>query len=81
MEPIRLHILSPEGAVLDTETSLVMLPGTQGPFEVLRDHAPLITSLEAGEIVYAEGADRKAVAIRSGFAEVRDNHVDVCAEL
>ena len=44
MDPIRLHILSPEGEVLDTMTSLVVLPGTQGLFEVLQDHAPLITS-------------------------------------
>ena len=49
MDPIRLHILSPEGEVLDTMTSLVVLPGTQGLFEVLQDHAPLITSLEEGD--------------------------------
>ena len=81
MDPIRLHILSPEGEVLDTMTSLVVLPGTQGLFEVLQDHAPLITSLEEGEILYRDGAERKAVAIRSGFVEVRNNCVDVCAEL
>ena len=81
MDPIRLHILSPEGEILDTTTDLVVLPGTQGLFEVLQDHAPLITSLEAGVITYRDGAERKAVAIRSGFVEVRDNRVDVCAEL
>lgn len=81
MDPIRLHILSPEGEVLDTMTSLVVLPGMQGLFEVLQDHAPLITSLEEGEILYQDGAERKAVAIRSGFVEVRNNCVDVCAEL
>ena len=44
-------------------------------------HMGFLTSLEAGEITYRDGAERKAVAIRSGFVEVRDNRVDVCAEL
>ena len=81
MEPIHLHILSPEGEVLDTGTELVVLPGIMGSFEVLRDHAPLITSLGEGNILYQDGMERKAVPIRSGFVEVRDNRVEVCAEL
>ena len=80
MDVIELHIVSPEGTLVKTTVSAVTLPGTLGPFEVLKDHAALISSLEKGEIVYvAEGAEHR-IPIASGFVEVRDNQVDACVE-
>ena len=80
MDVITLHIVSPEGTLVKTTVSAVTLPGTLGPFEVLKDHAALISSLEKGEIVYvAEGAEHH-IPIASGFVEVRDNQVDACVE-
>jgi F-type H+-transporting ATPase subunit epsilon len=52
-----------------------------GPFEVLKDHAPLISSLEKGDIVYVSEGREQRLPIASGFVEVRDNQVDVCVEL
>ena len=81
MDVITLHIVSPEGTLVDTTVSAVTLPGSLGPFEVLKNHAALISSLEKGEIVYlSEGAERR-LPIASGFVEVRDNQVDVCVEV
>ena len=48
---IRLHIVSPEGTLVETEVSAVTLPGSLAPFEVLKDHAPLISALDKGDIV------------------------------
>ena len=80
MDAIALHIVSPEGTIVKTTVSVVTLPGTLGPFEVLKNHAALISSLEKGEIVYvAEGAEHR-IPIASGFVEVRDNQVDACVE-
>ena len=80
MDVITLHIVSPEGTLVKTTVSAVTLPGTLGPFEVLKDHAALISSLEKGEIVYvAKGAEHR-IPIASGFVEVRDNQVDACVE-
>ena len=80
MDVITLHIVSPEGTLVKTTVSAVTLPGTLGPFEVLKDHAALISSLEKGEIVYvAEGTEHR-IPIASGFVEVRDNQVDACVE-
>ena len=78
---IRLHIVSPEGTVVEQAVSAVTLPGTVGPFEVLKDHAPLISSLEKGDIVYVSEGREQRLPIASGFVEVRDNQVDVCVEL
>ncbi|MBQ9193860.1 MAG: F0F1 ATP synthase subunit epsilon [Bacteroidales bacterium] len=78
---IKLHIVSPEGVLVETEVSSVTLPGTLAPFQVLRDHAALLSSLAAGDIVYLTEAGEQRLAIRSGFVEVHDNQVDACVEV
>lgn len=77
---ITLKIISPEREVLSTTTDLVELPGMMGRFEVLTDHAQLISSLTRGSIVYKDGSERRSVEIVGGFVEVRDNTVTVCIE-
>jgi len=81
MDSINLHIISPEGVLVDKSVSLVTLPGTAGSFTVLKDHAPLVSSLEAGDIRYVADGKEERLPIREGFVEVRDNKVNVCAEI
>ena len=81
MDLIRLHIVSPEGTLVDKTVSAVTLPGTVGPFEVLKDHAALISSLEKGDIVYVSEGNEYRVPIAEGFVEVRDNTVVACVEV
>ena len=78
---IALHIVSPEGTLVDKTVSAVTLPGTVGPFEVLKDHAALISSLEKGDIVYVTEGKEHRLPISEGFVEVRNNKVDVCVEV
>ena len=80
MDAIALHIVSPEGTIVKTTVSAVTLPGTLGPFEVLKNHAALISALEKGEIVYVAEGEEHRIPIASGFVEVRDNQVDACVE-
>ena len=81
MDVIQLHIVSPEGTLVEQAVSAVTLPGTLGPFEVLKNHAALISSLEKGDIVYVSGGKESRIPIAEGFVEVRDNKVDVCVEV
>ncbi len=76
-----LDVISPERTLVHAAVEAVELPGTKGRFEVLRDHAPLISSLEKGVIAYRNGDGTDKVAISSGFVEVNDNHVVACVEL
>lgn len=76
-----LDVISPERTLVHAAVEAVELPGTKGCFEVLRDHAPLISSLEKGVIAYRNGEGTDKVAISSGFVEVNDNHVVACVEL
>ncbi|MBR3097681.1 MAG: hypothetical protein IKH17_07355 [Bacteroidales bacterium] len=81
MDVIQLHIVSPEGTLVEQAVSTVTLPGTVGPFEVLKDHAALISSLTKGDIVYVTDGRENRVPIAEGFVEVRDNQVVACVEV
>ena len=70
-----LDVISPERTLVHAAVEAVELPGTKGRFEVLLDHAPLISSLEKGVIAYRNGEGTDKVAISSGFVEINDNHV------
>ena len=75
---LTLKIITPQKELLSAQVSLVELPGAQGRFEVLQDHAPLISSLVAGSIRYIEDKEEHRIETAPGFVEVRDNIVTVC---
>ena len=81
MDCIALHIVSPEGTLVEQAVSAVTLPGTVGPFEVLKNHGAIISSLTKGDIVYVSGGNETRLPVSEGFVEVHDNQVDVCVEV
>lgn len=78
---IHLTILTPEKTQLEKPVSKISLPGSKGRFMILRNHAPLISSLEEGDLVYESEGVEERVHVMSGFVEVIDNEVVVCVEL
>lgn len=78
---ISLSVLTPEGIMLQEKVSKVELPGGKGRFTVLKNHMPLISSLTSGKVAYCAGDISYEVQILSGFVEIRDNVVTVCAEV
>lgn len=80
MADIHLYVLSPEGVLADLSVDSVTLPGTVSPFQVLRQHAGMVTSLEQGRIVYTSPEEDGELEIGSGFAKILDNEVIVCVE-
>ena len=75
---MKLKIISPEKVVYKGEVERVSLSGSLGFFTVLKDHAPLVSSLVEGKIVYLEAEGEKEMEIESGVVEVRDNEVIIC---
>lgn len=73
-----LRIVSPEKVLYKGEVQMVKLPGTVGQFAVLENHAPLVSTLAPGTVVYKGAGEEKSVEIRGGVVEVRDNNVVVC---
>lgn len=78
---IILKVLTPERVLVEKMVSKISLPGTRSAFMVLRNHAPLISSLESGYVKYMSGSEEGCIEIKSGFVEVKDNLVTVCAEV
>ena len=78
---IFLTVLTPEKTLLEVNVSKVELPGAKGRFMVLRNHAPVISSLTEGDIVYTSDDNEGRIHILTGFVEVNDNRITVCAEV
>lgn len=78
---IRLVVLSPQKTLLDTMVDKVTLPASRGRFMVLYNHAPVITSLDEGYLIYENDSVAGNIYIDAGFAEVCDNVVTICAEV
>ena len=57
------------------------MPGSMGQFEILQDHAPIISTLQNGEVVYTTKEGRVSLSIQGGFVEVQKNVVSVCVEM
>ena len=78
---LKLRIVSPEKIVFVGDVDSVTVPGTTGEFQVLPNHAPLISSLDEGDISYVSQGTASKVHISSGFVEINDNNVTACVEL
>ena len=78
---LKLRIIAPDRLVFEGEVESVTLPGTVGSFTVLNNHAPIISSLDRGKIVYKGMDGLSEIAVKSGFAEVKSNILSICVEL
>ena len=78
---LQLKIVSPEKVEYDGAVESVLVPGTMGQFEILNDHAPIISTLQNGTVEYVNGEGRKQLKIQGGFVEVQKNVVSLCVEL
>ena len=78
---MKLEIITPEQTLFTGEVSLVQLPGIDGAFEILNNHAPLISVLAAGKVKIEDSHKQtQFFEIRGGVVEVLHNKVLVLAE-
>ena len=77
---MKLEIITPEQMYFSGEVTSVTLPGTSGSFTVWENHAPLISSLKQGKIMYTTEKTEIELTVDSGFAEVSNGTVTVCIE-
>jgi F-type H+-transporting ATPase subunit epsilon len=77
---LQLELATPTRLVVSAEVEEVVAPGSVGYFGVLPGHAPFLTTLGVGELMYREGGRERHVAVSGGFAEVRNDKVIVLAD-
>ena len=78
---LQLKIVSPEKVEYDGAAERILVPGTMGQFEILIDHAPIISTLQKGTVEYVNKDGKTSLEIQGGFVEVQKNQVSLCVEL
>lgn len=80
-DKLNFDLVSPERLLLSEAVDMVTVPGTEGEFGVLADHAPFMTALRPGMIrVETDGTEVHRVFVWGGFAEVNADGLTILAE-
>jgi len=75
-----LEIITPEKIIYEGQVSLVQMPGIDGSFEILNNHAPLIAILKKGKVKINENTEKpKFIEINGGIVEVLKNKIIILA--
>jgi F-type H+-transporting ATPase subunit epsilon len=78
---MQLTVISPEKTVFQGgSVELITVPGKKGQFTVLENHAPIISALGKGDIIYKIDNREHSIAINSGLLEIHKNNVTICIE-
>jgi F0F1-type ATP synthase, epsilon subunit (mitochondrial delta subunit) len=77
---MRLDIISPEKSIYKGEADLVTLPGINGSFTILDRHAPIISVLVKGKVIYRHEGENTEIEIDGGFVEMKKGVITVCIE-
>jgi F-type H+-transporting ATPase subunit epsilon len=78
---LKLIIVSQEEKLLDQEVDSVTLPTADGLITILKDHQPLISKLNFGELTYKVDGEKHEMLVTQGFVNKKpDNHVLVVVD-
>ncbi len=79
-DTLKLEIVTPESKIYSEDVEIVTLPGSEGEAGIYPNHVPLMTKVQAGEIVVSRDGNEEIVAIGEGFAEVTGEHVAILTD-
>jgi F-type H+-transporting ATPase subunit epsilon len=77
---MKLEILTPEAVVYSGDAESVTLPGAAGSFQILNNHAPVISSLTGGTLSFSAGGEVRKMKVADGLVEMHNNTVTVCID-
>jgi len=77
---MHLEIITPEKKIFEGDVTIATFPGTDGSFQVMNNHAPLVSLLKDGQVVYKSKGGTDTVKITGGVVEVLKNKVIVLAD-
>jgi F-type H+-transporting ATPase subunit epsilon len=80
MADINLEIITPEKIIYKDSVDSVTVPGTKGMFQVLKDHAPLMSTIEIGVITLKKDDENNYLTTAGGTIEVLNNNVLILAD-
>ena len=80
MATVKLDIVTAEKLIYSGDVDIVIAPGSEGQLGILPHHAPLMTALDAGELIARKGTEEYTLAISGGFLEVLPDRIIVLAD-
>jgi F-type H+-transporting ATPase subunit epsilon len=79
---MQLEIITPDKQLFAGEVKLVQVPGSKGSFEILKSHAPIISTLDKGNIkIESPEGIKSFFEIEGGVIEAKSDHIIILAEL
>lgn len=79
-DKLHFDLVTPEARVFAGDVDMVSVPGTEGDFGVLPNHAPVMSTIRSGAIAVHDGSDVTRTFIHGGFAEVTPDGLTILAE-
>lgn len=80
MDNINLEILTPEKTIFNEQVESVTVPGTKGSFQVLKDHAPLMSTIDIGVVAVKNKNQTNYFTTGGGTIEVKKNKIMILAD-
>jgi F-type H+-transporting ATPase subunit epsilon len=80
MAVLQAQILTPNGSLFEGEVTGVKMPGVMGSFEVKANHAPIVSTLEEGNVLIRKNDGDLTYTILGGFVDVAKNKLTLLAE-
>ena len=77
---MKLEIITPEKNVFSGEVDVVTLPGVDGQFQILKDHAPMVSTLKTGDLIYTVSGKTETIVVDGGVVQILNDKVLVLAE-
>jgi F-type H+-transporting ATPase subunit epsilon len=78
---MKIEIITPDRKVYEGEIKSVRVPGKKGSFQVLKDHAPIISTLENGPVIIVDDINKETMfEIDGGVIEVKANKIILLTE-
>jgi F-type H+-transporting ATPase subunit epsilon len=79
--PLKLEIVTPEARIFSDEVDTVVLPGAEGELGILPAHAPLVTTLQCGELRITKGGKTTEMAVGEGLVEVTGGYARILTDM
>ena len=76
---MNVEIISPDATLFEGEGEVVTLPGIDGSFQIMNNHAPMIAGLKEGDVIVKTAGKEESFAIKGGLFEILSNKVVILA--
>ena len=79
-DTLQLEIVTPEAVIYSEAVDMVTLPGSEGETGIYPNHVPLLTKVQAGELIAKKAGSEEILAVSEGFAEITGDHVSILTD-